>query len=180
VAVSPKYAVGEYMKDIEVPVESKKVILAQSQIDSTRCKESCTIGSIFYWYCRLCKVTNEFIVEMCKNCKQRRAPGTQQVGIPSCLLEIVENICVVSNANTVNQENKIIDQSYIPQNVIRSVEGILRGDYMTAKKLVNMSSPLSYDSIFHWKCSHCTVDNSYRRWSCNVCKRKVSQDYADT
>jgi hypothetical protein len=177
VAVSSKYTVGECMKDdMEASEEggTKVKRSQQGQRERIRYKETCSIRSVFYWYCRSCKVTNQFVEEMCKICKQRRVPGTQQMGIPSCLLEIVENACLVSTGDDETRENKTIDQSFIPQSVKRSVEYILQDDYVTAKKIVKMSPPLPMDSVFYWKCSHCTMDNSFKRWSCNVCKRKVS------
>lgn len=179
VAVSSKYTVGECMKDdLEASEEggTKVKRSQQGQRDGIRYKETCSIGSVFYWYCRSCKVTNQFVEEMCKNCKQRRVPGTQQMGIPSCLLEIVENACLVSIGDDGRRENKTIVQPFIPQSVKRSVEHILQDDYTTAKKIVKMSPPLPMDSVFYWKCSHCTVDNSFKRWSCNVCKRKKTDD----
>lgn len=42
------------------------------------------------------------------------------------------------------------------------------------KVTLPMPAPLNPDTLFYCRCSQCTMDNSYKRWSCITCKKKKS------
>lgn len=130
------------------------------------------LANVFYWYCSPCDCYNAFVETKCKNCRKDRKIG--HYGTPSALLEIVENLCIVDNTTAdVIKDIPAINRQSIPRQVVSYVQAS-RGTEAKDLKPIDIHSHLGLETLFYWQCQHCTMENSFRLWSCKTCKRKVS------
>jgi hypothetical protein len=180
VVVPSSYSIGDSFNDDIVceEVTTAMPLAKESQVSSKTASAEKrfrqTIGTIFYWYCDLCDVTNPFVNENCGKCKQKRRRGKDcSFGKPSALLELVEHVCAVDGGVEAIMDIPPIHRRSIPPQVIDTVRKMSCGSLSEKAKLLSMSTPVPVDSIFYWQCPHCTMQNSFRRWSCITCKRKV-------
>ena len=126
--------------------------------------------SIFYWYCNPCKIPNSFLRKSCNGCKKERESSRST---PSALLELAENMCIVDGDKEASQGILSLYRQSIPPYVLNVVQNMLHGPVESNGRKLNMEASLPADAIFCWQCSYCTMDNSYKRWSCGACKKKV-------
>lgn len=183
-AVPSSYSIGDIFKEEEIICEEVAVTAPlskenQSSARSTSAQKKFrqTIGAVFYWYCEVCSIPNPFVQEACIKCKQERKHGKDSFGKPSALLELVENICAAAVGAEAIRSIPPIQRRSIPPQVIDAVEMMSRGSPGGKAKSLNISTLLPIDSVFYWQCLHCTMENSFRRWSCNTCKTKVRNSY---
>lgn len=184
IAVPSSYLIGDtfieedtFCEEVASTAPSSKENQSSAKSISAEKKFRQTIGTVFYWYCELCCIPNPFIQEACIKCKRERKHGIDSFGKPSALLELVENICATAVGAEAIRSIPPIQRRSIPPQVIDAVVIMSRGSPGGKAKVLNMSTLLPIDSVFYWQCLHCTMENSFRRWSCNTCKRKVRNSY---
>lgn len=124
-----------------------------------------SIDNFFYWRC-VCKAINKYTDTKCAACDCRRSESCS----PSALLDMAEHAV---NASTTYEEVlesvPLIHSSSLPKIVLKNL--------MPSTTSLEISpSPFRLDDYFYWNCYSCTMTNSYKRVSCEACKKKV-RDY---
>lgn len=170
IAISPTYVVGKCAGDLKIsetvnqPSPSAK---ERSRPANTDLKMH--TDNIFYWYCKPCKIANSFSMAACSNCEKQRTNYRSQ---PSAMLELAENICIANQGDDIKQVIPPIYRRSLPISILRIVQQMHEGNM---SKVGLSSDPMNPDTFFYWQCSHCTMENSYKRWSCGTCKLKVRE-----
>ena len=176
-AVVPQsYSIGSFATDLEILCDktSKSSEVTKSKEKHNQTVQShnavdnkIVLGSIFYWFCQPCKISNEFLQNRCKGCGQYR---TSIETHSSALLELVENVCLAHGEAEAKNGIPLIHRRSIPAGI---VEAVLAQSQNKPVQVINMETQVMPDSVFYWECSHCTFNNTFRRATCKTCKRKV-------
>jgi rubrerythrin len=178
IAVPRSYNVGdvgptiEIVKQESVSVQKMKDTAKKRDIGTADAKLS--FHDVIYWFCGPCQTRIVFDSNVCPSCQRSKMEPSS---IKSVLLEIAENICIAHD----NQETlpllPALYRKCIPDEVLGRVQKALQG----RKNEATHDSAFYYelDNLFYWQCNECTMTNSFRRWSCLACKKKVCCDVND-
>ena len=178
VAVPLTYSNGDIIDESITIATNDKSSQYPSKKDKNKCspasspekKSQIPISSLYYWFCEPCRIPNVFNEKSCRKCNTVRKGGRDST--PSALLELVEKVC--EGASDVDQDLSCyipeIHIPSVPNNVVDAVRA-LKSNRET--KFVSSSVTLSLEKLFFWRCKYCTMDNSFKVWSCKACKKKV-------
>lgn len=128
------------------------------------------IESLFYWYCNHCQISNSLLSRTCQVCKEKRDPSRST---SSALLGFVENASQFYGEGEAHNVTPYVHQRSIPLQIQKFIQRVRKCSSDSEIARLTTPPPLHADTVFYWQCSHCTMDNSFKRWSCAACKRKV-------
>lgn len=155
-------------KSSQYPIKKDKSKSTHSS--SPEKKSNIPISSLYYWFCEQCKIHNVFNERSCRKCDTVTKGGRDST--PSALLQLVEKVC--EGANDEDQDLSCyipeIHLPSVPKDVVDAVRALNNN---RETKFDSNAITLSLENLFFWRCNYCTMDNSFKVWSCKTCKKKV-------
>ena len=178
VVVPSTYSNGDFIDESITIAANDKSSQHPIKKDKSKCtptsspekKSHIPISSLYYWFCEPCKIHNVFNERSCRKCDTVTKGGRDST--PSALLQLVEKVC--EGASDVDQDLSCyipeIHLPSVPKDVVDAVRA-LKNNRET--KFDSNTVTISFENLFFWRCNYCTMDNSFKLWSCKTCKKKV-------
>lgn len=178
VVVPSTYSNGDVIDENITIATNDKSSQHPSKKDKSKCSPSSSpekksqipISSLYYWFCEPCKMHNVFNERLCRNCNTVTKGGRDST--LSALLQLVEKVCEGANDDDQDLSCYIpeIHLPSVPKDVVDAVRALKKN---RETKFDSSSVTLSLEKLFFWRCNYCTMDNSFKVWSCKTCKKKV-------
>ena len=175
IAVPGSYNVGDVGPTIDIvnqeTVSVQKITDTAQKIYIGTADTKLSFHDVIYWFCGPCKTRIVFDSNICPSCQRSKMEPSS---ITSVLLEIAENICIAHVDQDTLPLLPTLYRKCIPDEVLGKVQKAVQG----RKHEATHDSAFNYelDTLFYWQCDECTMSNSFRRWSCLACKKKVCCD----
>ncbi len=127
-----------------------------------------TLASLFYWQCDECTHKNIFIDRTCTKCCTKR----NERSIPSALLKLTEE--ATESADSLEEARNNIAEAHrgcIPHDVLYECFHKTNSPKIRS----TMQNPRPIGKFFYWNCGFCTMQNSYKVYTCKCCSQKVGR-----
>lgn len=178
VVVPSSYKVGDVGPRIQI--SSRESITVEKRKDCIKKMDVGTDGKlsfedVIYWFCGVCKERIDFDSACCPICQRSKRDSSS---ISSVLLEIAENVCIAHDNQNTLPLLPALYRKCIPREVLSRVQMVVQG--RRNKTTEEFTFHYDLDSLFYWQCHECTMSNSFRRWTCLACKKKVCCNMNDT